>query len=287
MNSKLKFITAMLIFGSIGIFVKNVDLPSAAIVQWRSIIGFISIILIIKLRKQSVDFAAIRKNAGILTISGIFVGCNWAFLFEAYNHVSVGMATIIYYFAPIIVFFLAPVLFKDKLTKLQIMGILAAVIGMILVNVQNFGATFNSGIIYALLSALFYAGLMISNRFVKGVTATDSTLVQLVIAAIIMTIYCTISTGQVLVFPETSDIIFVVFMGVVHTGLACSLYFEAMQTMKSQDVAIFSYIDPASALVFAAFFLSESLSVLQIAGAACIFGGTLFAQMQAKNEENV
>ena len=73
--------------------------------------------------------------------------------------------------------------------------------------------------------------------------------------------------------------ILVVTIGILHTGVACYLYFSSMQKLPGQTIAIMSYIDPASALIFSAVFLQERLAVLQIIGAFLILGGTAFSQL--------
>ena len=278
-SSKTKFIMAMLIFGSIGIFAKNIQLPSPAIVQWRTIIGSIFLLFVFIVRKKKIDIVGIKDNLPILIGAGIVLGGGWAFLFEAYSHTSVGMATMAYYCAPIGVFFLSPIIFKEKVSARQIGGIAMAILGMVIVNTLGAGGeVFSLGVVYGLISALFYAALMIINKFIRGLSGVESTWVQLMIAAVVMTTYVFMTTGQMVHLPRGNDVWLVLMVGVLHTGVACNLYFSAMQKLPGQSISILSYIDPASALLFAFFFLGERLSVYQILGAALIFGGTLFSQ---------
>ena len=282
-SSKVKFVMAMLIFGSIGIFVKNIKLPSPAIVQWRTIIGSIFLLLVFIVRKKKIDFQGIKANLPVLIIGGIVLGSGWAFLFEAYAHTTVGTATMVYYSAPIIVFFLSPLIFKEKVTIRQSVGIALAIFGMIIVNVLGAGGElFSIGIVYGLISALFYAAIMITNKFISGLSGVESTWVQLIIAAIVMTAYVFMTTGQIIHIPQGNDIWLVLGVGVLHTGIACNLYFSNMQRLPGQTIAILSYVDPASALLFALVFLGERLSVYQLVGAVLIFGGTIFSQTVKK-----
>lgn len=279
MKQKTLLLLAMLLFGSIGVFISYIDLPSVAIVQWRAIFGTLFLAMVLLCRRQKIDLAQLRANCVPLVLSGIFLGANWAFLFSAYAQLSVGLATIIYYFAPILVLFCAPILFHEHLHKQQIIGIACAMLGMILVNAINLMHTgMSMGIVYACLSALLYAAVMITNKYIHNVTSMDSTLVQLFISAVIITLYCTATTGYVLQFGDAQSMAMVLVLGIVHTGIAYLIYFGALQQIPAQDVAIFSYLDPASALVFSAIFLHETLSVLQILGAVFICGGTLYAQ---------
>lgn len=292
MKVKLQMIISVLMFGSIGIFVKYIDLPSTCIVQWRTIIATLFFILLFCLKRQRPDWNAIKANALPLLISGIVLGGNWAFLFEAFQRTSVGMATILYYCAPILVFCTAPILFHEKISKLQFIGISAAILGTVFVNSMSIQTgTFSSALVFALIAAVLYATVMICNRYMHDISGIDSSFVQLAISAIVMSIYCFTTTGNWLTFAAPGDMLLVLILGIVHTGMIFPLYFFAVQKLSPQNTAILSYLDPASALIFAFLFLKESLSWYQILGALLIFGGILFAQIQpssssTKNENN-
>ncbi|MEG0330502.1 MAG: DMT family transporter, partial [Longicatena sp.] len=188
-KNKIKLAIAMLIFGSIGIFVKNIDLASAIIVQWRTYIGFVFLTILFILSKQKLNINSIRKNIGILILTGIVLGTSWVVLFEAYRYTSVSMATLLYYCAPIIVFFLSACLFKERITRSGVIGILVAISGMIIINVVGVSNESVIGIICGLLSAVLYALLMILNKYIKHLSGLESTFIQLGVAAIVMSIY--------------------------------------------------------------------------------------------------
>ncbi|MFI3214275.1 MAG: EamA family transporter [Eubacteriales bacterium] len=283
MSGKLGFIISMLMFGSIGIFVKNIDVPSTYIVQWRTVIGSLCLIGYFIMKKHKVDFDKMKQNWKPLGISGMVLGCSWVCLFEAYKNTSIAMSTIVYYCAPIIVFCASPILFKAKITKAQLVGISTAVIGMVLVNVV--GISFNDfsfAMVYALGAAVMYAMIMLANKFIKDMDGVESTLVQLLIAVVVISTYCTLINGQLLYIPETKDLLLLIFVGVFHTGFALSIYFISLQKLSPQNIAIFSYLDPASALVFAFVLLGETLTWYQMVGAIFIFGGILFAQLKSE-----
>nr|WP_300005630.1 DMT family transporter [Tissierella sp.] len=280
---KVKFILAMLIFGSIGIFIKSIELPSQAIVQWRTIIGSIFLLLILITKGRKLDLESIKKNMLPLIIAGIVLGANWAFMFQAFEYTPVGVVTLLYYSAPVIVFFLSPIIFKEKILPRQLLGITAAIVGMLIINkVSRVESGLSLGILYALISALFYAVLMISNKFIRDIDGVTSTFIQLFVAMIVMTIYIFITTKKLIYIPQGRDIILIAIVGVVHTGIAFYMYISSMQYLKGQNISILSYIDPASALIFAFMFLGEKLTPYGIFGAALILGGTLYSQISYK-----
>ncbi len=280
MNYHIKIIIAMVIFGSIGLFVRLIPLSSSEIVISRTILGSLVLFFVFVKEKKKITLETLKKNLLILILSGTAMALNWVFLFEAYRHTSISIATIIYYCAPIIVFLLSPLLLKEKITFTKFVGIFLAMLGMILVNKEGItGGTSNLGIFYGLLAAIFYAMLMLCNKFIKNLGGLEITLAQLVVASIILFPYVLINHSGTWELPNKTGIMALLILGIIHTGYACYLYFSSMQKLSGQTVALCSYIDPFSALIFSYFILSEKLSGEQWIGAILILGGAGFGEL--------
>lgn len=287
-NAYMKNILAMLIFGSVGIFVQMIPLSSSAIVAARTIMGSLLLAGILFVRRQKPDWMQVRKNMGMLVITGIVMGLNWMFLFIAYQYTSVSVATLAYYCAPVLVLFLSPVLLREKLRWPGLVGIVAAVIGMLLVNGAHTGGKDPvRGLVYGLLAAIFYAGVILLNKRITEVPVVEKTLMQLLAAGIVMGSYTLITEGSSLQVPQGKGLAALLVIGIVHTGIAYLLYISSMTELSGQTVALCSYIDPASALVFSAVFLQEHLTGTQLLGAALILGGSAFGELYRSKEEKV
>ncbi|MEG2597718.1 MAG: DMT family transporter, partial [Oscillospiraceae bacterium] len=231
-KQEIKLIFAMLIFGSIGIFVKNINLPSTVIVLWRTIIGSLFLALVFLLRRQPLDIKGIKKNGPQLLLGGIFLGGGWSFLFEAYRYTTVSMATLLYYTAPIAVFVFSAIFFKEKISISKSIGIIAAIVGMLIINGIGMSELGSSpGIFYSLIAALLYAALMIINKYTKDLSGLESTFIQLLIASAVMSVSVFITTGSIVHIPAGIDLPLVLIVGIVHTGIACYLYFSSMQQL--------------------------------------------------------
>ncbi len=284
-KGQAKLIAAMLIFGSLGIFVKNINLSSSEIALYRGAIGSIFLICASFLVKQKLSFEAIKRNGILLILSGAAIGFNWIFLFEAYHFTTISNATISYYFAPIFVMALAPLILKEKLTVGTVASILAAMSGLFLV--MNGGNSDSSGvynhtvgILYGLSAAALYASVILMNKFIKNLSGFETTLIQLMLASLVLTPYVYLKEGITdLTELSLQSIVFILILGIVHTGFAYFLYFGSIRELKGQKIAVLSYIDPISAVIFAAIFFSESMSFLQIIGGVLVLGSTFFGGM--------
>ena len=115
LDARLKIMLAMLIWGTIGLFVRNIDVASSELALYRAVCATIMIGGYLVITKDSIPFGKIKKELPLLLASGVALGFNWIFLFQAYKYTTISLATLSYYFAPVIVTVVCPILFKEKL----------------------------------------------------------------------------------------------------------------------------------------------------------------------------
>jgi len=289
LRSKLMNLSAMLIFGTIAVFVRNIELTSKEIAVLRGVIGSIFLLGVMLFSKEKTSFSAIKKNLPILVLSGLGVGANWIFLFEAYKYTTVSIATLSYYCAPIFVTIMAPIILKEKISLIKFLCVCTAMIGMLCIvgtNKGSIGEGYNHflGIIYGLTAAVGYASVILMNKFIKGLKGVETTVTQLVFASILLLPYVMVTSG--FDFSKMTGISwgYMIFLGVVHTGFAYALYFSSLKELKGQTIAVLSYIDPITAVLISALFLGEQLTMFQIIGGVLILGSTFISETQGKKE---
>lgn len=285
----IKLSLAMLIFGSIGVFRRYIPLSSAWMACVRGVIGTVFLLVVVAASKKRVDKKAVKKNLLPLLISGAAIGVNWILLFEAYRYTTVAIATLCYYMAPVIVILLAPLLLKEKMTAKKSVCAAVAIVGMLLVSgIFDGGATeggSGKGIVLGLGAACFYATAMLTNKFIKDISAYDKTIMQLSVAAIVVLPYCFLTGGvQEFTMLTLPQILLLLAVGIVHTGIAYWLYFGSMDALSGQTVAVYSYIDPAFAVVLSVAVLGENPGVLGVIGAVLILGSTLLSEWNGKKK---
>jgi len=277
----------MIVFGTIGLLVKNINLSSAEVALFRAIIATIIIFIYKIIRGKSLRFKEFKKDIPILFISGVAMGGNWILLFEAYNYTSISIATLSYYFAPVIVMVVCPIIFKEKLTLKQIICFFMATVGLIMIiglSREESGSSNIIGIIFGLSAAVLYSVVIILNKFIKKVTGIDRTLIQFIASIIVLIPYVALTTGINVGNLDKKGLISLLTLGVVHTGIAYCLYFESLKNLKGQEAAILSYIDPLVAVVLSVAVLGESISSLQILGGIMILGFTLLNEIKIEDK---
>lgn len=290
-KAKLSVIFSMITFGTIGIFVKNIALSSSEIALYRGIFGSLFLLGVLVLKKDMIPLAVFKKSAGALIFSGAAIGVNWILLFESYRYTTISNATLSYYVAPIIVVIISASLFKEKLTLKKMLCAAAAMAGMFLI-VNSGAAGINSadhikGIGLALSAAVLYASVILVNRFVKELSGLQSTFIQLFVASMVLLPYVLATQGFHLITVDRSSFIYLLILGVVHTGIAYALFFSAIPYLKSQTTAMLSYVDPASAVFFSAVFIKEELSLIQLIGGALVLGASFISETKTAPASNL
>ena len=281
-RSVIMIVASMLIFGTIGLFRRYIPCSSAFLAFVRGILGGLLLLAFTRIKKKSTGEKLPRQTVTWLAVSGAVIGINWMLLFEAYNHTTVAVATLCYYMQPTIVMLVSPLLFREKLTKRKAICAVIAVIGMVLVSGVTEGGGAGTGnlkgVLLGLGAAVCYASVIIMNKKITGVDAYRKTTIQLLCAGLVMVPYMLLTGGIDGAGFNTTAVILLLVVGVIHTGFAYVLYFGSMDGLKAQSIAMLSYIDPVTALLLSALVLREPLSAAGVVGAIMILFSAILAE---------
>ncbi len=286
-DPRLRLILSMITFGTIGLFVKSIPLSSGEIALYRAVLAALLIGLFLLITRQRIPFKSIKKEIPLLLLSGAAMGINWIFLFEAYKHTSVSTATLCYYFAPVIVTVACPLIFKEKMGAKQWICFAASTVGLVLITITGGGTQGSKsplGILFGLGAACFYATVILLNKFIKNVGGIHRTFLQFLSAIIVLLPYVGFTSGINLTSLDLKGGIFLLVVGLIHTGVTYCLYFSSLTELSGQKAAILSYIDPLVAVLVSVFILKEKITVIQIIGGILILGFTLWNEISPRKK---
>lgn len=271
--AKCRLVLSMLIFGSIGIFVRYIPLPSSVIAMIRGFVGTLFLLVVVFLTKKKLSGKSIKKNLILLLLSGAAIGVNWILLFESYRRIPVATATLCYYLAPVFVIILSPLVLKEKLNLTKVLCVIMALVGMVFIS-GIIGGTKNSldsiGILCAVGAAVLYSIVVMMNKFLKDISSYDSTIMQLFAAFIVILPYTLLTEDFSVLEVSNTTILLLMVVGIVNTGVAYWLYFGSMKNLKAQTIALFSYIDPMVAIILSILILKEGMNIYNVIGAVLI-----------------
>ena len=281
-GAKLRLIFAMAMFGTLGLFIRAIPLPSSVIALVRGAVGAAFLLAVCAMRKTPPDKRAIGRNLKYLIPCGVAMGFNWILLFEAYRYTTVAVATLCYYLSPVIILLLSPVLLKEKLTALKAGCIALALGGMFLVSgvVQSGGTGFNAtGILLGLGAAVLYACIVLLSKQLRDISSYDTTIMELGISAVVMLVYNLMTVDLSALTCTPIGFASLAVVAIFHTGVCYALYFGSIAVLPAQTSALFSYIDPVVAILLSALLLREPMDVLSAIGAVLILGSTLLGEV--------
>lgn len=274
-KARFLLISSMIIFGTLGLFVRHIPVSSGELALCRAVLAAILIGGYLLCSGSKIRFSGIGKELPLLLLSGIAMGVNWILLFEAYKYTTVSIATLSYYFAPVLVTAVCPFLFREKLTPKQVLCFAMSTLGVIMIiGVSSFEHSGKNllGILFGLGAAVFYATVILLNKFIKNVTGIHRTFLQFIAAIIILAPYVFATGGLHLGQLGGIGWVNLLIVGLFHTGITYCMYFSSLKELPGQEAAILSYIDPFVAVVVSVAFLGEGITLLQIVGGGLILG---------------
>lgn len=286
-RARLAMIVSASVFGTLGPFVRRIEVASAELALYRAVLAAVFLLLFFLVRRKRLRLREIRKALWLL-LSGAAMGFNSMLLFESYKYTSISLATLSYYIAPVIVTALCPLLFHEKMTRTQVLCFLMSTLGVALIigsgGLQGGGSDLR-GICFGVSAAVFYAAVILLNKYIHGVTGLERTFVQLLAAAVVLAPYVGLTSGFHPEVLSATGWVNLLIVGFVHTGVTYCIYFSAIRTLPGQESSLLSYLDPIVSVLISVLLLGEPLAPIQIAGMVLFLGFAIANEFTHKNAE--
>lgn len=277
--NKILLILVMLIWGSLGVFTRSIPISAVSLAFLRALIALPVLFVTMKIKKRDkIRFVWIIPYV----CSGILLGLGWLTLFYGFKHTSISSAVIIYNMCPIYVMLLAPLILKEAITKVQIGVIAFSFLGLVFIignnSVDGYGAM---GLFFSALSGMMYAAIVIINRSIKNRLDNQlATFIQILSATMVLLPFAIVD-GDIFILGklERVSIIYIILLGILHTGVAYTMFFSVYQHMKSIEIVSYSFLEPLFGILFSVIFIGEKLSVMQIIGGILILGSAYMGEI--------
>lgn len=286
-RARLAMIVSASVFGTLGPFVRRIEVASAELALYRAVLAAVFLLLFFLVRRERPRLREIRKSLWLL-LSGAAMGFDWMLLFESYKYTSISLATLSYYIAPVIVTALCPLLFHEKMTRTQVLCFLMSTLGVALIigsGSVHGGASDVRGICFGVSAAVFYAAVILLNKYITGVTGLERTFVQLLAAVVVLAPYVGLTSGFHPEVLSATGWVNLLIVGFVHTGVTYCMYFAAIRTLPGQESSLLSYLDPIVSVLISVLLLGEPLAPIQIAGMVLFLGFAIANEFTRKNAE--
>ena len=268
----VELIVCGLIWGSIGVLVKEIDVSAPVTVFFRLSLGAASVVAFWALRGRLSELA-LRSDRGLVLAAGLTLAFHWVAFFEAYKRLPVATTILIVYVGPVLIAAAAPAVLGERLERNTLYALALSVAGIALIAVPSSGSGDAFGYAAAGAAALSFAVLVLTlKRVSPEVPAQAIVAWQLGIAALAVSPFLAGASGREIVRAAPT----LLTLGVLHTGVAGILYVGALQIVKAQHVSILVYLEPVTAVLWAWAVLGERPELATgFGGAAIIAAGLL------------
>lgn len=274
----LKYLISVFIFGTIGCFLHYVNVDNSFVVLCMDLLGALFIALVLIFKREKIDYIGIKNNLLLLIISGIAVGLNWIFLFSGYRYL-VSLTSLCNYTAPIIVLIISVIFLKERINSIQIYCIITAFIGIILISgILSSNKGDYHAVLFGLLAAMCFVVIVLVNKRIKNVKPLEKTAFQLFISALTV-LPMVLINHSIPTSIDTRSIIIIIILGLVHMGLAYSLYFDSIYDIPASKIAVLGYVEPVTAVISGVLILKENLNLAVILGALLIICSSIISEL--------
>ncbi|WP_397536475.1 DMT family transporter [Rummeliibacillus pycnus] len=273
----LKMTLAMAIFGSIGFFTVNTGIPAEELVFIRCICATLILGGLWFFSGSYKEEKWSRKEVVQTIICGVFLVLNWVFLFKAFDEMSISVAISIYNLAPIFVLILGSLFLKEKMTVTSILAVIICFLGSVLIigmeQFTSLSALFNSGFVWAMLSAICYAMTMFVGKGITQLSAYALTFIQTTVGIVMLLPFMSFGVFHGL---TGWNWFYILGTGLIHTGFVYYLFFDSLRSLPTIIVSALVFMDPVVAILLDILILDFRPTMLQSLGIVLIFGGIIY-----------
>lgn len=272
-----------LIWGSSFLWIKLAleEILPFSVVGWRTLFGFLGLLVIIRLRRIPVPRDPL--TLGKFAVMGTFnVALPWLMITWAETRVDSGLAAVLNGTMPLFTTVIAHfALHDDKITAGRVLGLIVGFVGVVVLVGSNLDLTnfFQGDTIaeLALLGAvLFYAlSVTFQRRYLRGQNPVlQSTLSLGIGAAIVWSATPLFQPYQIPTLPLTWTA--VLWLGLLGSCTAFIMSYALLNAWGPTRSSLVTYVFPVVGLLLGAIFLNEALTWRLAIGAVLVIAGIVF-----------
>ena len=268
-HPRLLVAAVAVLWGSVGVIVREVPLPATAIVACRVWLAAASLGAWVWLARRGTP-GAVRQRPARTVAGGVVLAVHWVLLFAALKRAPIGTVLLLTYLAPVGLAAVAPRALGERLTRRTAVALLVAFGGLVLVARPALDGAQGAGVAMALGAAALYVVFVVLGKPLSEVYGGERlAFTQLVVAGIVLV---PLAAGAEWGEPEASWA-WLVVLGVAHTAAGIGVFMWALARLPATELGVLSYLEPASAVVFGWLFLAEAPGPATLGGGALIVAG--------------
>ncbi|WP_027089628.1 DMT family transporter [Thomasclavelia saccharogumia] len=267
---------AVMLFGLAGVIGKFVGLPAIFITFARAFFSAVFLLIVMLIKKENILLNS-RNDYCLIGLAGVIMAIHWFTFLQAIEMATVAVGTITFSTFPLFVTFLEPFFYKEKLKLKNIIVAIVMLLG-ILITIPEFSLKnqMTSAIVIGMIGSLSYALLCLINRyFSKSYDGKTICLYEQGVAAFVLLP----SLFIVKINLTIVDFLALVFLGIVCTAIAHSIYISSLKKIKVHTASIISGMESVYSIVLALILLHEMPSMKEVFGGSIVLMTAFYASL--------
>lgn len=259
-----------LMWGSVGVVIRQVDLPAVALVSARIWIAAPAVALFINRTTRETPWS--WRPTPRLLLNGVVLAAHWVSFIAALQRAPIGTVLLITYLAPVGIAAFAPAVLGEVVPLRTKVALGVAVGGIALIAIPAMGGSSADGILLALITGTLYVGLALLNKQLSDSHGgANLALWQLLIAGVVLLPFAVLSDWG----SPTLDWVWLLVLGLVYTAFGFATYLTALALVPVTRASVLLYLEPASAVLFGWLLLDEGLGASTVLGGVLVLGAGL------------
>lgn len=200
--------------------------------------------------------------------------------FTALKHASASLASLLLYAYPALVVLLGMVITKEKLSRTNLLALLCASAGCMLV-IGLSGKGDWKGIALSLSAACVYSLYIIISSQVVGTRTALASSAFIILSASLS--YCCIALFKGVSLPQTaSGVVATLAIAFFSTVVAFWSFFAGLGRIGASQASLVSTLEPLVTVLSAVLFLGEKLTLSIVAGGVLILAGLVISALPSR-----
>lgn len=268
------------LWGSVGVVVRQVELPAVALVASRIWIAAPALTVFVRRRRD--DLPWVWRPSRRLLLNGVVLAAHWVSFIAALQRAPIGTVLLITYLAPVGIAALAPAVLGEVVPLRTKAALALAVVGIALIAAPAMEGSEGTGVLLALLTGTLYVPLALLNKSLSDTHGgVQLALWQLLIAGVVVLPFALLADWGT---PRV-EWLWLLVLGLVYTAFAFATYLRALERLAATRAVVLLYLEPASAVVVGWLLLDEQPTAgMLVGGALVVTAGVLVARMPVAPE---
>lgn len=251
-------------------FSYNEGLNVVSVLFYRYLFAFLMLAVFVIVRKINLKISL--RQFGIILMAAIVGTVLTTYsLFLSYDYISIGLASTLHFIYPAVTCFLAIIIYKESFSRNKLLALICSLIGIVFLTLNKDVQLNVNGILWALISGVFYAIYIIcaANKELRKLSPYTVAFYVFGITCILF-FFWGARTSSISYDLSYKAILYLGNLSFLSTFIAVILFFVGMQGIGPSNAAILSTFEPITGVVLGLMIFNEHLNIHMLLGSILV-----------------